>query len=294
MAQVMMVELYHLCAPKRIHLQVSHVTPMLVVPTPSHFSSPPQHAATSGPRELLQDNTVHRQALPQESLQPLPEQLSHEPLPANAIRSENNAEQSLSDPEYKSAGKLGINTSTGYEPKEFTTEEIATTPMMSREEDIYQLYDVQREFGEQAQQALVVEETRGFGQIQVQSLLGQEMARMSPIKKMSCLQSRMHVDGSMESNADSDLEDGEIRKLLTSSLCPWSFCDTRCDGLSGKRGKCTNVSFIRRSGSYRETGCIVFHQNVMNRETKGGVLCSETLMCRISVKLCSKAIKITC
>ena len=36
-AQVKMVELYHLCAPKRIHLQVSHVTPMLVVPTPSHF-----------------------------------------------------------------------------------------------------------------------------------------------------------------------------------------------------------------------------------------------------------------
>ena len=29
----------------------------------------------------------------------------------------------------------------------------------------------------------------------------------------------MHFDESMESNADSDLEDGEIRKLLTSSLC---------------------------------------------------------------------------
>ena len=28
-----------------------------------------------------------------------------------------------------------------------------------------------------------------------------------------------------------------------------------------------------------------FHQNVMNRETKRGVLCSETLMCRIWVKL---------
>ena len=29
----------------------------------------------------------------------------------------------------------------------------------------------------------------------------------------------MHFDESMESNADSDLEDGEISKLLTSSLC---------------------------------------------------------------------------
>ena len=38
-AKVKMVELYHLCAPRRIHLQVSYVTPMLVVPTPSHFQS---------------------------------------------------------------------------------------------------------------------------------------------------------------------------------------------------------------------------------------------------------------
>ena len=42
---------------------------------------------------------------------------------------------------------------------------------------------------------------------------------MSPIKKMSYLQSRMHSDESTESNADFGLEDGEIRKLLTSSLC---------------------------------------------------------------------------
>ena len=42
---------------------------------------------------------------------------------------------------------------------------------------------------------------------------------MSTIKKMSYLQSRMHFDESTESNADSDLKDGEIRKLLTSSLC---------------------------------------------------------------------------
>ena len=33
-----MVELYHLCAPERFHLQVSHVTSLLVVATPSHFS----------------------------------------------------------------------------------------------------------------------------------------------------------------------------------------------------------------------------------------------------------------
>ena len=74
-------------------------------------------------------------------------------------------------------------------------------------------------FGEHDQQAPVIEETIGFGQIQVQSLLGQGMAKMSPIKKMSYLQSRMHFDESMDCNADSHLEDGEMRKLLTSSLC---------------------------------------------------------------------------
>ena len=64
------------------------------------------------------------------------------------------------------------------QPTEFTTEEIATIPTMSPEEDIYQLYDVQRELGEQDQQSPGMEETKGFGQIQVQSLLDQEMAKM--------------------------------------------------------------------------------------------------------------------
>ena len=77
---------------------------------------------------------------------------------------------------------------------------------------------MQREFGEQDQQAPVTEEVKEFGQIEAQSLLDHEMAEMSPVGKMSCLQSRMHFDESMESNVDFDLEDGEIRKLLTLSL----------------------------------------------------------------------------
>ena len=80
-------------------------------------SSPPQHAALPGLRDLLQDNTVHRQPLPQEPLQPLPGQLPREPLPANAIRSENNAKESLSDPEYESAGNLRVNTPQVTSPK---------------------------------------------------------------------------------------------------------------------------------------------------------------------------------
>ena len=125
---------------------------------------------------------------------------------------ENNAEESLSEPEYESAGNLCINTPTGYEPKEFTTEETATIPRMSLEEDIYQLYDVQREFGEQDQRAPVLEEVKEFGQIGT-SLLDHEMAQVSPVEDLSYLQSQMHFDESMES-----IEDGELRKLLTSPL----------------------------------------------------------------------------
>ena len=41
---------------------------------------------------------------------------------------------------------------------------------------------------------------------------------MSLVEKMSNFQSQMHFDKSMESIADSDLEDGELQKLLTSPL----------------------------------------------------------------------------
>ena len=75
-----------------------------------------------------------------------------------------------------------------------------------------------REFGEQDHQASVVEEMKEFGQIQAQSLLDHEMAEMSPVEKMSYLQSQMHFDESMESIADSNLEDGELHTLLTSPL----------------------------------------------------------------------------
>ena len=63
----------------------------------------PRHAALPGPRDLLQEDTVH------------PEQLPQEPLPkssANAIGSESSAEESLLQPNYESAGNLRNNTPT--------------------------------------------------------------------------------------------------------------------------------------------------------------------------------------
>ena len=78
-----------------------------------------------------------------------------------------------------------------------------------------------REFGEQDQQAPIIEEVKESGMpqfVQAQSLVDHEMAEMSLVEKMSYLQSQMHFDESMESIADSDLENGELQKLLTSPL----------------------------------------------------------------------------
>ena len=144
-------------------------------------------------------------------------------------------------------------------PKELTTGEIATIPTISGSYlRTFINCTMYRDLGEQDQQAPV-----GYGRnegelIQVQSLLDQKMAKMSPVKKMSYHQSKMHFDESMERNADSDLEDGEVRKLLTSSLCAqrasgrpnlWTFRKMR---------KMHKRLIHQRVEKLRETGCVVF------------------------------------
>ena len=127
--------------------------------------------------------------------------------------------------------------------------------MMSPEEDIYQIYDVQREFGERDQQAPVMEETRGLGQSQVQSLLDKNVTRWEDV--LPPVQDAFRrVYGKQCRLWSRRWRDTKVADFIT--VCPRSFWETRCNGHSGKWGKCTNVSVIRRSGSYRETGCIVF------------------------------------
>ena len=60
----------------------------------------------------------------------------------------------------------------------------------------------------------------------------------------SHLQSQMHFDyDSAESIADSDLENGELRKMLTSPLCAQkSNGETRCNGHTGETSKCKAYS----------------------------------------------------
>ena len=109
-------------------------------------ASPPRHEAQLGLHDLLQDDTVHRAPLPE---------------PIQSTSSDN---EPLSHVNYES-GRNPRNTSpTGYEPKELAT--ISGSSL----EDIYQLYDVQREFGEQDQQAPNIEKVKDFGQIGTQKL----------------------------------------------------------------------------------------------------------------------------
>ena len=65
-------------------------------------------------------------------------------------------------------------------------------------------------------------------------------------------------DESMESTADTDFEDGELQKLLTSPLYAQRASGKPAAMVVQERGKCTNVLFIRGSESFWETGYIVF------------------------------------
>ena len=90
-------------------------------------------------------------------------------------------------------------TPTGYEPKQLETKIIETEAYSG---DPYKLYEIQERFVEEYHQASITEEVEEFRKIDNQS----------------CIQSQMHFADSAESIADSDLEDGELRKMLTSPL----------------------------------------------------------------------------
>ena len=85
------VALYHLCAPKRIRHQVSHVIPLLVSSTSPLFQSTTARSSTWTAR---------------------PSPRRHLNTSANAIRLERNAKESLSHLNYESAGNLRPNTPT--------------------------------------------------------------------------------------------------------------------------------------------------------------------------------------
>ena len=169
-------------------------------------SSPPQHEAPPGQHDLLQDGTVHRAPLPE------------------LLQTTSSANELLSQIHYESGGNPRNTSPTGFESKE-----AATIPGRSLE-DIYQLFDVQREFGEQE-----------FGQIGTRSLLDHELAEMLP----PVPDALRRVYGKHCGLWSRRWRVTKVAEFTT--VCPKSFWETRCNGRSGKRGKCTNVSFIRRS-----------------------------------------------
>ena len=105
-----MVELYHLCAPEITRHQVSHVTPLLVAATPSHFSRTTARrttwTATFTKKTLYTQNNFLKS--PYQKLQQT--QFGRKAAP-----------KTLSHPNYESAGNLRNNTPTGYEPNVLST-----------------------------------------------------------------------------------------------------------------------------------------------------------------------------
>ena len=99
-------------------------------------------------------------------------------------------------------------TPTGYEPKEFAT--------VSRIEDYpgdpYQWYDAQKEFGERDHRAPITEEVKEYEEI------GTHCLSDSRTSETSYFRSQMHFDYSVESIADSDLEDGELEKIWANPI----------------------------------------------------------------------------
>ena len=122
-----------------------------------HISSLPVHHSTLhylDSADLLQEDPVHLEQLPQE---PSPK------TSASAIRSESNAEESISLLNYESAGNLRPNTPTGLRAQRSSRPEKLLQFRQFLEvllETLDKLYDVQRELGEQNQQAPVMEVTR--------------------------------------------------------------------------------------------------------------------------------------
>ena len=192
----------HLCAPEKnlvIWCSMSHPLlrshlPFTTSASSSSFTFPSttkqEHAAQSGHHDHLQEHPVRHEHL--------------QALPVDKQRHQ----VSLWRENLQSGGNPRTTTPTGYEPKELATQgskiflEIHISYMMHM-----------KEFGEQDHRAPITEKVKEFGVLETRSLPD------SQIPETSHIRSKMHFDVFVESTADSDLEDGELQKMLTSPLC---------------------------------------------------------------------------
>ena len=117
-------------------------------------------------------------------------------------------QESLWREDLQSGGNPRTTTPTGCEPKELAT----VSRIEAHSGDPHQLHAVQEQFGEEDHRAPITEEVEEFREI------GTAGAPDSKISETSYFQSQMHFEDSVESIADSVLEDGELQKMLTSMV----------------------------------------------------------------------------
>ena len=102
--------------------------------------------------------------------------------------------------------------------------------------DSYPLYDVHVKVGQKDHRAPTTQELEEFGEIGTHGLLDYKISETSYIRL------QMHFDDSVESIADSDLEDGELQKMLISPLCAQKASGKPDALVKQERGKCTIYS----------------------------------------------------
>ena len=95
---------------------------------------------------------------------------------------------------------------------------------------------MQKNLEKKITEASITAEVEEFGEIRMADVPDSELS------ETSCFRSQRHFDDSVESIADSDLEDGELQKMLTSPLYAQNSSEkTRCNGHAGERGQWHNT-----------------------------------------------------
>ena len=174
------------------HLWLPHL-PFTTRTSSSSFTLPSatqEHEAQSVQQEQLRAHPVHHAHLQAPSV----DKLRHK--------------ESLWREDLQSGGNPRTTTPTGCEPKKLAT--VSRIEAYSGDPD--QLYDVQEKFADEDHRAPITEEVKVFGEIRTAGVPD------SKLSETSYIQSQMHFDDSVESIADSDIEDVELQKMLTSPL----------------------------------------------------------------------------
>ena len=158
---------------------------------------------------------------------PHTQQVHHAHLQALLVDKQRH-EESLWREDLQSGGNPRKTFSTGCEPKE-----LATVSKISPKRDPFNYMMYKKGLDKKITELRSPKKWRNLEKLE------RLVFRILEISETSYFQSQMHFDDSVESTADSDLEDGVTKDVDFTTVCPESFGETRCNGHSGKRVKCT-------------------------------------------------------